>query len=168
VRGERGQEAGEVGPQQVRFEQDERAAGRAGRMPALRVPGTNPQPLAGSDGPGDVVDVVPQLTLGDRDEVVEGGTARTGRIPRPVVVLGEEVLDGIHLKAVGGTDRGLETIQRNRGRSGLPARPEVSLLDHHVSAVYRSSSRLRRKDGTCRHARAARPPPPSMPQSVTT
>ena len=78
VRGERGQEAGDVGPQHVRFEQDERAAGGAGRMPALRVPGTHPQPLAGGDGPRDVVDVVPQLALGDRDEVVEGGAARTG------------------------------------------------------------------------------------------
>ncbi len=81
VRGEWGQEPGEVGPQHVRFEQDERAAGRAGRMPALRVPGTHPQPLAGGDSRR-VVDVMPQLTLGDRDEVVEGGTAGTGRVPR--------------------------------------------------------------------------------------
>ncbi|WUF33702.1 hypothetical protein OHO28_02620 [Streptomyces europaeiscabiei] len=107
VRGERCQETGEVGPQHVRFEQNERAAGRAGRMPALRVPGTHPQPLAGGDRPRDVVDVVPQLTLGDQDQVVEGGTARTGRIPRPVVVPGEEILDGTHLKAVRSTDRGL-------------------------------------------------------------
>ena len=55
VRGERGQKTGQVGPQHVRFEQDERAAGRAGRMPALRVSGTHPQPLSGGDGPRDVV-----------------------------------------------------------------------------------------------------------------
>src|SRR4051812_32784194 len=91
VRGERGQQTGQLRPQHARLEQDERAADRAGRMPALRVPGTHPQPLAGNDRPRDIVDVVPQLTLGDRDEVVEGGTARTRRVPRPVVVLDEEV-----------------------------------------------------------------------------
>lgn len=173
VRGERGQEAGEVGPQHLRFEQDERAAGRAGRMPAQHVPGTHPQPLAGGDGPRDVVDVVPQLTLGDRDEVVEGGPARTGRVPRPVVVLGEEVLDGTHFEAVGGTDRGLEIVQRNRDRSGRgSARIGVSLVDYHVSAVYRPLCRLRGKDETYRldRARALRilrcrtsPPRKAMP-----
>jgi hypothetical protein len=110
VRRERGQQAGDVRTQHVRLEEDERAACVAGRMPALRVSGTHPQPLAGGDGPRDVVDVVPQLTLGDGDEVVEAGTARMRWIPRPVVVLGEEVLDGTHFKPIRSSDRGLKAI----------------------------------------------------------
>lgn len=104
-------------------------------MPAQRVSRTHPEPLAGGDGPRDVVDIVPQLALGDRDEVVEGGAARPGRVPRPVVVLDEEILDGVHLQAVRSADRGLESVQRNRGGSRLTAQAEVSLVDHHVSAV---------------------------------
>lgn len=38
------------GPQHVRFGQDERAAGGAGRMPVQRVSGTYPQPRAGAGG----------------------------------------------------------------------------------------------------------------------
>lgn len=72
VRGERSQEAGGVGRQHVRLEQEEQAAGGTRRMPALRVPGTYPQPLAAGDGPRDVVDIVEQLTLGDEDQVRKG------------------------------------------------------------------------------------------------
>jgi hypothetical protein len=54
--------------------------------------------------------------------VVEGGAAWTGRVPRPVVVVGEEVLDGAHFKAVGSTDRGLETVPtlESGGARGTP------------------------------------------------
>ena len=76
-----------------------------------------------------------QLALGDRYEVVEGGADRTGRVPWPVVVLGEEVLDGTHLQAVGSTDRGLETVQRNRRWSGLPARPGLSPVARFENGV---------------------------------
>ena len=82
-------------------------------MPALHVPGAHPQALAGSDGERDVIDVVPQFTLRDQDQVVEGGPARTGRIPRPVVVVSVEVLDGGHFQAVRRTDRRLEAVQRD-------------------------------------------------------
>lgn len=57
VRGERDQHAGDVGPQYIRFEQDERAAGGAGRMPALHAPRAHSPPLAGGDGPREVVDI---------------------------------------------------------------------------------------------------------------
>lgn len=176
VRGERGQQAGGVGRQHVRLEQDEQAAPAARRMPAQRVPGTHPQPLASGDGPRDVVDIVEQLTLGDVDQVVEGGTARTGRIPRPVVMLGEEVLDGAHLQAVRSTDRGWKPYSgTDRGLPGLPAasdarrRPGMSLVDTSPRSSADGwacrSSRYRRRPSapSARSSRATSPRPARTP-----
>ena len=86
-------------------------------MPTLHVPGAHPQPLAGADGAGDVVDVVLQYAVRDEDQVVKGGPAWMRRVPRPVVVVGVEVLEGGHLQAVRGADRGLEAVQRDGGRT---------------------------------------------------
>lgn len=162
VRDDGSQLAGDVGTERLRFEQDEGASGGTGVVPALHVPWAYPQPLAGCDGACDVIDVVSQFALRDEDQVVEGGTARTGRIPRPVVVVGMEVLDGGHFQAVRRTDRGLEAVQRDglglyayggvgprdEVGGGTLLRPQrVSPVDHHVSAVYRPPCRQRGKDG---------------------
>jgi hypothetical protein len=66
-----------------------------------------------------VIDVVLQSTLRDEDQVVESCAAWTGRIPRPVVVVGVEVLDGGHFQAVRSAGRGLEAVQRDRIGLGL-------------------------------------------------
>ena len=106
-----------------------------------------------------VVDVVVEHTGGHEDEVVEGGSAGAGRVPRPVVVLGVEVLDGGDFQAVRGAGRGLKPVQRGglahagarwRGPAGLSAG------DHEVSVACRQIGLIPRKT-SCRPAPAGRP-----------
>ncbi|CAM5563695.1 hypothetical protein SPURM210S_03915 [Streptomyces purpurascens] len=112
-------------------------------MPALRVPGTHPQPLAAGrsarraqhrgDSPSSVT----------RIQVVESGTARTGWIPRPVVGARQKC-PRHHLEAVG---------LGEKPYSGTAARPRRP-TDAWVSAPYpsrvRSSVPPASGEGVCR------------------
>jgi hypothetical protein len=88
---------------------------------------------------GDVADILFQDAGRHKDQVVEGGPAQAGRLPRPVVVIGVEVLDRGDLQTVRGAGRWLEAVQRGgrcaRGGAGALAPASLSADDHHVSAL---------------------------------
>lgn len=107
---------------EIRFEQDERSPGRPRAMPALRMPGPDPQPLPDIDSLGQMVDIVEELPLGDHDEVMECRAARATRVPRPRVVPCGEVVQGGDFETIRGTHRGTEPVQRHRGPHSVAAR----------------------------------------------